>query len=374
MGAIQEICDRTALATGKGLGALAQERFAKRGRVIVGVLLVALVVANAFNVAADLVAVGSGMQLLGLGSKTAWAVVAGVGITALLVTGSFNVIANAFKVLCLVLFAYIVELAMVNVRWGDVLVHTIVPHVQLTKPYMALLVALLGTTISPYLFFWQTAHRVEQLREEPVGGRRAVGLLSRSKRVAKRELKLARFDVFSGMALSNAVMFSIIVVTSSTLHAKGQLTVSSPAAAAKALQPVAGHLSSAVFALGFIGSGLLAVPVLAGAGSAGLAGLLGRQEGFSRSPRQAPTFYALVAAGTLGGAALTLVGGNPITLLVLAAAINGVAAAPFLVIVMLIADDQKLMGRYVNGRAARVLGWATAALMAAAAVGLAVFR
>ena len=372
MTAVQEICDRTALTTGESLGEMTRGRFDKRGRIVVGVLLVALILANTFNIAADLVAVGAGMQLLGLGSKIVWAVVSGMGLTVMLVLGSFEVIARVFKYVCLTLLAYIAELVVVHVQWGQVLTHLVVPHVKFDKGHLSMLVALLGTTISPYLFFWESAHRVEEMREEPHGGKTAVGLKRRTNTVAAKKLRKARTDVASGMVLSNVVMFAIIVVTAFTLAKHGQHSVSSPAAAASALKPVAGRFASAIFALGFIGSGVLAVPVLAGAGASGLAGLTGRTEGYSREWRKAPIFYGLVAFGTLGGAALALVGGNPMSLLVVAAALNGVAAAPFLVLVMLVSGDKTRMGKYVNGWLSSILGWGTVALMTAAAVALAV--
>jgi Mn2+/Fe2+ NRAMP family transporter len=176
--------------------------------------------------------------------------------------------------------------------------------------------------------------------------------------------------VFTGMTFSNLVMFAIIVATAETLHAHGKTSVQSAAQAATALKPFAGHFASAIFALGFIGSGLLAVPVLAGSGSVGMAGLLGKKWGFSRSVRKAPVFYGLVALGTIGGTALSLLHVNPIKLLILVAVINGVAAAPFLIVVMWVSSDRRLMGDYVNGKAAKILGWATAALMGAAAIAL----
>ena len=159
------------------------------------------------------------------------------------------------------------------------------------------------------------------------------------------------------MAFSNIVMFAIVLATAETLHAHGITNVESAAQAAAALKPFAGHLASAIFALGFIGSGLLAVPVLAGSGSVGLAGLLGKQWGFSRSVRKAPVFYGLVAVGTIGGTVLSLLNVNPIKLLIFVAVINGVAAAPFIFVVMRVSSSKKIMGKYVNGRAANILGW-----------------
>src|ERR1035441_8779422 len=370
MAAVQEICDRTALATGTGLGELAVRRFHRAGRVIIALLLVALIVANGLNIAADLVAIGSGMQLLHAGPTWIWALLAGGLITTLLVLGSFSRIALVFKVLCAALLAYLVVAVLVTHQWGSVLSHTVVPHVELTRAYLALLVAVLGTTISPYLFFWQSAHRLEEMRDAPEGGARALPLKRQSPARAQRKQRTSRLDVFAGMTFSNLVMFAIIVATAQTLHAHNKTNIQSAAQAAEALKPFAGHFASALFALGFIGSGLLAVPVLAGSGSVGMAGLLGKQWGFSRSVRKAPVFYGLVGLGTLGGTALSLVDVNPIKLLVLVAVINGVPAAPFLVVVMRVSGSRRIMGDYVNGNAAKVLGWLTAALMAAAAIAL----
>jgi NRAMP (natural resistance-associated macrophage protein)-like metal ion transporter len=370
MAAVQEICDRTALATGMGLGELAAKRFGRAGRSILAVLLIALIVANGLNIAADLVAIGSGMRLLHAGPTWIWALVAGALITTLLLLGSFARIALVFKVLCAALLSYLVVAVLVTHQWGSVLSHTVVPHIELNKGYLALLVAVLGTTISPYLFFWQSAHRLEEMRDEPEGGADVQPLKHKSPARAQHKQRTSRLDVFTGMTFSNVVMFAIIVATAQTLHAHHKTDVQSAAQAAQALQPFAGHFASALFALGFIGSGLLAIPVLAGAGSVGMAGLLGKQWGFSRSVWKAPVFYGLVALGTVGGTALSLLHVNPIKLLVLVAVINGVAAAPFLVVVMWVSNSKRLMGDYVNGRAAKLLGWLTAALMAGAALAL----
>lgn len=373
MATVQEICDRTALATGQGLGELATRRLGGTACMAVRALVAVLIVANALNISADLVAVGSGMNLLRLGPTAIWALVAGGLVSVLVTTGSFAFVARAFKVLCAALVSYIVMLFVVHVAWARVASATLIPHISLTGSYLSLLVAVLGTTISPYLFFWQTLHRLEEMRDEPGGGTRPEPLPNRSSEAAQRKQRTSRFDVFSGMLFSNTVMFAIIVATAATLGAHGKHNIQSAAEAANALRPVAGQFASALFALGFIGAGMLAIPVLAGAGSAGMAGLLGKSAGFSRSPRRAPVFYGLVLTGTLGGTALSLIGLNPIHLLVFVAVLNGIAAAPFLVLVMLIADDRKIMGDYANGRVARILGWGTAALMTVAAVVLFTF-
>ena len=370
MAAVQEICDRTALATGTGLGELAVQRFHRTGRAVLGVLIIVLIVANGLNIAADLVAIGSGMSLLHAGPTWLWALLAGVAITWLLVLGSFARIALAFKMLCAPLLAYVVVAILVTHQWGKVLTYTVVPHIQLNKTYLALLVAVLGTTISPYLFFWQSAHRIEEMRDEPEGGAAPVPLKRMSRHEAGRKERMSRLDVFTGMAFSNVVMFAIIVATAQTLHIHNITHIQSAAQAAKALRPFAGRFASLIFALGFIGSGLLAIPVLAASGSVGLAGLLGREWGFSRSIRQAPVFYGLLFVGTIGGTALSLLNVNPIKLLVLVAVINGVAAAPFLFVVMRVSSSQRLMGKSVNGITANILGWLTVGIMAAAAIAL----
>jgi NRAMP (natural resistance-associated macrophage protein)-like metal ion transporter len=370
MAATQEICDRTALASGKGLGDLARERFSHAARVLIAVLITALLCANALNIAADLLAIGSGMELLGLGPPSVWAVIAGATIIALLIRGSFTRISTVFKALALSLLAYIPVVFLSDVSWGDVARNLFVPHPQASREYLLLLVAVLGTTISPYLFFWQSANRVEELRDEDLGGSRPVPLRQRSHEGAKEKQRLSRVDVFSGMALSNVVMLAIIVACAATIGKHGGVQIQSAAEAAKGLEPAGGGLAKVLFALGFIGTGMLAVPVLAGSGSAGLAGLMGKRWGFSRSIREAPVFYALVVLGTAGGAAFSLVGVNPIRLLVIVGLVNALAAAPFLVIVMVIASDHSIMGDYKNGWLARVLGWVTVLVMSAGALAL----
>ena len=365
MAGVQEICDRTALATGRGLGELATTKYQGKARPILALLIGALIVANTLNIAADLVAIGSGMNLLHAGPTWVWALIAGALITGLVVWGNFTQIARVFKLLCLVLLAYFGVLFAVQVNWSQVAIHTLIPHISFSRSFIALLVAVLGTTISPYLFFWQSVHRLEEMRGEPEGGELALPLRMRSKRGAAVKERTSRIDVFFGMTLSNLVMFAIIVAAASTLHGR---TIKSAADAAAALQPVAGRWASELFAIGFIGTGMLAVPVLAGSGAAGMAGLLGKSFGFSRSIRKAPVFYGLVILGTVGGAVLSLITNNPIQLLVIVAVINGIAAAPFLFLVMLISSDRTIMGDYRNGRLALFIGWTTFALMSAAAL------
>jgi len=201
MAGVQEICDRTALATGKGLGELMVVRFGRASRIVIGLLIGALIIANALNIAADLVAIGAGMHLLHAGPTALWAVLAGAAIMVLLVSGSFATIARVFKVLCAALLAYVVELFLVKIPWGTVFLNTIVPHIRFSRTYVSLLVGVLGTTISPYLFFWQSMHRIEDMREEDAGGARPLPLRRRSRIDADGKQSRSRFDVFTGMGV-----------------------------------------------------------------------------------------------------------------------------------------------------------------------------
>ncbi|TQJ60020.1 NRAMP (natural resistance-associated macrophage protein)-like metal ion transporter [Arthrobacter sp. SLBN-83] len=363
MMAVQEICDRTALATGESLGWLARRKFSRRPRVVIGILIVALLVGNVLNAAADLMAIGQGMQLLGAGPDHLWSALAGIGIAVALMSGSFAVIARVFKWLCLTLLAYVAVLLVANVDWPDVLEGILGLKFSFAPEYLGLIVAVLGTTISPYLFFWQSAHRVQELRAEDQGGDEAVGLQDRpDAAAAAHTLRKARADVFIGMVFSVLVMFAIMVATAATLGRNGT-DVNTAADVAKALEPVVGPAAKFLFAAGFIGTGILGVPVLAASGAAGLSGLLGKDWGLDLSPRRAPLFYALLGVGIVAGVLISFFSNDPIGLLVFSATINGIAAAPFLVVTMLISRDKAIMGEYRNGWLATTLGWFTAAVM-----------
>ncbi len=370
MMAVQEICDRTALATGDSLGKLARRKFSRKPRVVIAILIVALLAANTLNAAADLMAIGQGMEMLGAGPGHLWSAVAGIGIGVALMVGGFDIISKTFKWLCMALLAYVAVLFVAKVDWGDVVAGTLGLQFRFSWDYLGLIVAILGTTISPYLFFWQSAQRIEELREEDRGGDQAVGLEERSAPAAGHKLRNARADVFIGMFFSVLVMFAIMAATAATLGKNGT-DVKTAADAAKALEPMLGPAAKFLFAAGFIGSGILAVPVLAAAGSAGLAGLLGKEWGFDRRPSKARTFYLLLGVGTIGGVIISFFATDPIGLLILSAIINGIAAAPFLVVTMLIARDKDIMGKYRNGKLAATLGWSTTAIMVVAgAIGI----
>ncbi|TFC07572.1 divalent metal cation transporter [Cryobacterium sp. MDB2-33-2] len=365
MMAVQEICDRMALATGQSLGALIRRRFSRGFRVAIGILVALLIIANCLNLAADLNAIGQGMNLLHAGPAFLWSAIAGIAIVVAVTAGSFAMIGRIFKWLCMVLLVYVGVLFVSNVDWADVARGLIGGQIQFSPAYFGLIVGVLGTTISPYMFFWQSAQRIEELRAEKRGGDHAPALDERPRPEAVRRLRNGRVDVFTGMAFSVLIMFAIIASSAATLGAHNT-PVTSAAEAAQALEPIAGNYAGILFALGFIGSGVLAVPVLAASGAAGMAGLLNKNWGLDRSPRRAPLFYALLGVGIIAGTILAIVSTDPIGLLVLSAIVNGIAAGPFLIVMMLISRDRTIMGKYRNGKLAATMGWTATAIMCVA--------
>jgi Mn2+/Fe2+ NRAMP family transporter len=261
-------------------------------------------------------------------------------------------------------------LFVADVDWGEVLRHTVVPQVHFDATFLALMVAVLGATLPPYVFFWQNVHRLEELRDEPAGGDDPVPLRRRARSDAITKKRTSAIDVICGMAFAVAVMFAVIVAVAITVQAGGPSTIASAADAAKALEPVAGGMAKVLFAIGFISAGILAIPVLAGSGAANVSGILGRDWGFSRSVEQAPVFYALVLGGTALGTLLGLTGIQPIRLLVDAATMNGITAAPLLMVVMVVSGDRAVVGAHRAGSLLRALGWAAVGVMGAATAAL----
>lgn len=366
--AVQGICDQTAAATGSNLGELVRTKFGRVGRTLCLVLLVGLLVANLVNVAADLMAIGSGFALVHAGPAWVWTLAAGVASMALVALGTFTQVSRVLRVLCLSLLAYPVVLFLTNVDWGQVGLGIVGFGGAGGSRYWQLIVGVLGTTLSPYLLFWQSAQRAESVQDQERKGD-AAELDHEPTRAGRRnQLIQNRLDVVLGMVLSEIVMFSIITATAATVGGKGK-PIQTAADAAQVFRPVAGgSIASILFAAGFIGTGLLAVPALAGSAATAIAGLRGKRWGFEDKPSQAPTFYVLVAIGTLGGTILGVVFTNPIGLLVTAALINGVAAAPFMVLALLIARDRTVMKGERIGRVITGLGWTAVATMAVAGV------
>jgi len=365
---VQLLADRTALVTGKSLGALALERYGRVGRRVVGGLLVAQLATNVLNAAADLAAVGAGVHLLHLGPAWVWSPIAGGVATVLLVKGSFPFVARAFNALALALISYVAVLVIAHPHWAELAVRTVAPQVHADKAYMMLIVAVLGTTISPYMLFWQSGHRIEEMRSEPVGGSEPTPLRRRWWRSARFHRRVEVLDVVSGMGFSQIVSFSIMAATAITLGAHHAQNIQSASQAAQALKPVAGRFAELLFALGFIGSGMLAIPVLVGSASIGISSLMGKRWGFSRPFREAPLFYWLIIAATLGATVLSVLPVNLIALLVVVAFVNGVLAPAFLLLLMRLAGDRRLMTGHRPHAAARIGGWVATVVMSAAVV------
>ena len=356
--AIQEICARIALQTGMGLAENIRKHYPRR--VLYGCVFL-LVVANTINVGADLGAMAASAQLLLGIPYGVWLISITLLIISLEVFIDYKYYAQVLRFLTLSLFAYILAAFVIPQDWGQVVRNTLLPTLQLSQDYFVNLVAILGTTIAPYLFFWQANQEIEEEIDE---GKRS---LRARKGVSKGELKWMRTDVISGMFFSNFVMWCIIITTASTLFKNGVTNIDSAPQAAQALRPVAGNLAYALFAAGIIGTGLLAVPVLAGSAAYAVAETFRLKEGLFLKLRQAHGFYAVIAVSTLVGAAINLLGINPIQALYFTAVINGIVAPPLLVMIMLISRNHRIMGNKVNGRLSDFLGWLVTIVMTLAA-------
>jgi len=362
MAAVQTICARIGMVSGQGLAGSLGE-FYPRPLVIVAVLLV--FVANTVNAGADLGAIADAVHSL-TGVEAVWLVVpVGLGVLALQIFGSYRLIANVFRWLSLALLAYVVDAFIVHPDLLETLRATVVPTVSLDPTYVTTIVAILGTTISPYLFFWQSSQEVE---EEVAEGRTT----RRQRRGASAaEIRYSSIDVSVGMGFSNLVMYFIILATAMTLAKAGKTDIKSASDAAEALRPLAGDFAGILFAAGMIGAGLLAVPILTGSAAYAIAEVMGWDYGLEARWERARPFYLVIAVATLVGIAINFVGINPIDALFWTAVLNGILAPPLLVLVMLAARDERIMGRQRIGRLLTVLGWAATVAMFLALVGLA---
>jgi Mn2+/Fe2+ NRAMP family transporter len=280
------------------------------------------------------------------------------------VWGSYRLICRTFKWLTLTLFAYIGAAFLTTRNWGVVLRATIIPTLRFDNQYLTTLVAILGTTVSPYLFFWQASEEVE---EEIDKGRTRV----RDRRGATdQELKNVMWDTIAGMIFCNLVFYFVILAAASTLHANGQTSIQSANQAAEALRPVAGNAATVLFALGIIGSGFLAVPVLTSSSAYAVAETLGFKYGLNEKPRRAKEFYLVIAISTVVGVLINFLGINPITALFWTAVINGVVSPPLLLLIMLVVNNKRVMGNRVNNRVTNFIGWTATAILFLAAGGM----
>ncbi len=361
MAAVQLMCARLGMVTGRGLAAVVRRRY-PRG-ILWGACLL-LIVANVINIAADLGGMGEATHMVtGLNSLW-WIPVYGGVIVALLSWTSYRTLARVFKWLTLVLFAYVITAFITKPDWAQVLRRTFLPEFHWSAEYLSGLVGILGTSISPYLFFWQAAQEVE---EERAIGRRSVG---QRKGATAAELGHARNDVLLGMLFSNIVMYFIILTTATTLHAHGLTHIATARQAAEALRPLVGDGAYWLFTAGLIGTGMLGVPVLAGSCAYAVAEAMAWGGSLERRPRLAQRFYSVLAIAMVVGGALDYAGFDAVKMLFWSAVANGVLAPPLVVLVVLLTGDGAVMGDRVNPPLLRWLGWITAAVMTCAAVAM----
>jgi len=360
MAAIQLMCARLGMVTGSGLAAAVRTYYPRW--VLWGACSI-LVVANVINIGADLGGMAEATQLITGIRPLVWIPVYALLIIGLLFWGSYKLIAKIFKWLTLVLFAYVLASFYAHVDWRHALAVTFVPHLEWSRGFLAVLVAILGTTISPYLFFWQAAEEVE---EERAKGRTP----EQSKGATRAELRTARADTIAGMLFSNLIMYFIILTTAATLHAHGQTDITTARQAAEALRPLAGNGAYLLFTLGLIGTGMLGVPVLVGSCAYAVAEGAGWRGSMADKPRDAGKFYAVMAVAMALGLVLNFAGLNAVKMLFWSAVINGLLAPPLILLVILLTSSHKVMGKSVNPPLLRYLGWATFAVMTAAAAGM----
>jgi len=359
--AIQLVSAEIGRVTGKGIAANAKEIAPKW--VVLGLVLL-LLAANIFNIAADIAAMGEALYLLIGGLKHEHTLIFAAASVVLQVFVPYHRYASFLKWMTLVLFAYVALIFFVDVPWGEVVFGTLVPAISFKADYLTIVVAVLGTTISPYLFFWQASQEVEEMNH----GRSAKPLKKR--KGGSREISRITRDTTIGMIVSNVVSYSIVLTTAATLHAQGVTNIQTAADAANALRPIAGEFAFLLFAAGIIGTGMLAVPVLAGSAAYAVGDLFGWRSTLEARFPEAFGFYAIISAATLIGFGLTFTAIDPIKMLVWSAVINGIVAVPIMAIMMVIVANTEAMGRFRAKRKLIVAGWAATALMGVAAVAL----
>jgi NRAMP (natural resistance-associated macrophage protein)-like metal ion transporter len=362
MCAIQLISAQMGRVTGRGLaGNIGRHYPASLLYPLIGLL----VVANTINLGADLGAMAAALRLLIDGPAAVY--IAGFALLTVVaeVFITYARYASVLRWLTLSLFAYVGTVFVVGVPWLTVAKNLILPHVSLAGGYLTVIVAVFGTTISPYLFFWQAAEEVENEKQDPSAKR-----LLKAPEQAPAQMARMQIDTFVGMGFSNVIALFIMLTTAATLNAHGVTDIQTSSQAAEALRPIAGRFAFTIFALGIIGTGLLAVPVLAGSAAYAVGEALKWRVGLAHRPGRAPAFYGTIALATLIGASLNFTPLDPIKALFWSAVINGVAAVPIMVMIMLMASRQKVMGQFALRPVLRAFGWLATAVMAVAAIGM----
>jgi NRAMP (natural resistance-associated macrophage protein)-like metal ion transporter len=359
---IQEISARIGRISGRGLASNIRRHYPPwLLYTMVGMLLFA----NTINIAADMAAMGDALHLIAGGKPQLFALGFGVLSMLLQVFIPYTRYVSILKWLTLALLAYFATALAVKVPWLQVVKSTFTPHIQWNSGYLTTMVALFGTTISPYLFFWQASQEVEELRADP-----QAEPLKKAPRQIRRQLRRIKLDTAIGMGFSNLVAWFIILTTAVTLHAHGIVDIQSSAQAASALRPIAGDLAFALFSLGIIGTGLLAIPVLAGSAAYAMAGAFNWRNSLELEPSAARKFYGIIVSATLGGALIGFLPLDPIKALYWSAVVNGVIAVPVMTVMMLLTTHKGVMGNVKMTRRVRLLGWACTLVMATAAVAM----
>ena len=359
---IQMVSARMGRVTGHGLASNIRRHFP---RPVLYAIVAMLVVANTLNVAADIAAMGEALQLVVGGPEHGHAIVFGIVSLLLQVFLPYQRYVRYLKWLTLALLAYVAVVFAIAVPWREVLVGILWPRLVLSAQTLTVIVAVFGTTISPYLFFWQAAQEVEEINAEP-----GAFALAQAPEGAREHLHRIKIDTYVGMGFSNLIALFIIISTATTLHEAGITDIQTSAQAAEALRPLAGDSAFLLFSLGIIGTGMLAVPVLAGSAAYAVVESFDWRSGLDKSVLEAREFYAIIALATLGGVALDFTPIDPIKGLFWCAVINGVIAVPIMVVMMLLADDPKVMGEFTVTRRLKALGWLATWTMAAAVVAM----
>lgn len=361
MAGVQFICAKIGMVSGKGIAGVLRERYPPK---LLYAVVATLMIANTINAGADLLAIAAGINLLVPLPVAALVAPVGLALLAVQVWGSYRLIVKIFKWLTLSLFGFIAAAILARPDWSEVLRGTFQPAISSKPAFLAMLVAILGTTISPYLFFWQATQAVE---EDRAHGRRH---LWQRRGATDEELKYAAWDVNAGMLFSNLVMYFIMLAAASTLHANGITEIHTAAQAAESLRPFAGDAAFALMAAGLIGTGLLAVPILTASASYAACEAFGWKCSLDSKPGKAKEFYLILGASTVGALLLDYIGISPIKALFWTAILNGLLAPPLLAVIMLVSNNKAVMGTRVNGRMLNALGWAATIAMSAAAAGL----
>lgn len=362
--AVQEVCGRIGMVTGKGIAGAMRDRGLRAPLLLAVVLLVA---ANTVNIAANLAAMAEAAALLMPAPMWIWLIGIASVTLILQLTVRYNVYEDYLKIMAFSLLAYVVAFFIVKHDWTDIAFHTFVPSFTWSQDFMMNIVAILGTTIAPYLFFWEA----DEEAEEQVQRKRIpfLGALFRPK-VDAKDLRDMRIDTAVGMIFSNIIMFCIITVTADTMWRNGIHHIGTAAEAAKILEPLAGSFASLLFALGIIGTGLLVVPILAGASGYAVAEAMQWKEGLSLTARQAPGFYGVISAAIFLGVLLTTLDIPPFELLYTTAVLNGLLAPPLLACILWIGSDKKTMGEFTTPPLQNAICWCVVALMSLAGVAL----